>query len=132
MRRIVETGEGFIGIPQDLVLDKEGKLSGDGLRTLNETLKSIITAINGNLSFGIRTKGARAGNFLGQYVEVTTPGANTEFQVDHDLGRVPIGVIPLWQNKAGSFYTERRDGWGETRVFLKCSVATLEVGLLLI
>lgn len=131
-RKLVETGEGCIELPQDIVLDKDGKLSPSDLAALNNTLAAIVYAINGGLTFGTRRQGARAGNFFAQYIETVTPAANTEFQVDHDLKRVALGVIPVWQDKAGSIYTSRRDGWGDSRVFLKGSAATMTVGLLVI
>lgn len=64
-----------------------------------------------------------------RFVDVTTAGADTEFAVKHGLGRVPVGYIPIGQNKAGGFYNSTT-AWTAESIYLKCDVATMTVRLL--
>jgi hypothetical protein len=55
----------------------------------------------------------------------TTPGAaNTEFAVNHGLGRIPLGFQVWSVNKAAHLY-QSTTAWTTTQIFLKCDVATV-------
>jgi len=62
-------------------------------------------------------------NQLIKEVSVTDTGAvDTEFTVNHNLGRIPTYY---WYtiNKAGIVYDSRRSEWTSTTIYLKCNVA---------
>lgn len=66
------------------------------------------------------------GNAYGQWRNVTTPaGANTEFSINHDLGRVPSDYHYILE-KNGVVYQLPDTGtpWTTTQIFVKCSVAS--------
>lgn len=66
-----------------------------------------------------------------QYQDVTTPGtANTEFTVNHGLGRVPVGYLVVGRDKAAIIYNSTT-AWTETAIYLKCNVATVAIRLLI-
>lgn len=69
--------------------------------------------------------------FTGVFVSGTSAGANVEFSVTHNLGRVPQGYIVFFGTLAGSFYQGPTTGtaWTTTQIFIKCSTAS--VGFLL-
>lgn len=55
---------------------------------------------------------------------ITTPGtANTQFTVQHNLGRVPINYIANI-NAAGSVYDSARSTWTDELMYLECSAAS--------
>lgn len=57
---------------------------------------------------------------------------DTEFEVPHGIGRMPIGFIVLTQDKAGSFYNSGVTAWDEDSIYLKCSVASVAFTLLVV
>jgi hypothetical protein len=63
---------------------------------------------------------------------ITTPGgANTEFTVTHNLGRIP--QMALWNvDAAAIIYDSRRGDWSSTEVFLKCDQATIGLTVLVL
>jgi len=67
-----------------------------------------------------------------EFVDVVTdPNPDFEFSVAHGLGRVPVGYIPIVQDKVGTLYLG--DGpWTTEEIFLKCSVASLSVRILVL
>jgi len=61
---------------------------------------------------------------------ITTSGtANTEFTVEHDLGRTPINYI--WNvDQNCVVYDSRRANWTTQQLFLKCSVVSATLYLI--
>lgn len=89
---------------------------------LSYSLK-LASLLNGGLKF--------SDNFNAQIKEYTTNGAaNTEDAVTHTLKRVPSGFIVIDQDKAGVMY-HSGTAWTATTIYLKNSVATVAVKILI-
>src|SRR5208282_6099789 len=70
---------------------------------LQKILQRWAVIINGNLSFG---DGVESDNISGAWVSVSTPGTpNTDFTVTHNLGRIPVGYLPMSKAAATDVYT---------------------------
>ncbi len=61
---------------------------------------------------------------------VVTPGTvDTEFTVEHDLGRIPMAYI--WNvDKTCTVYDSRRANWTTQQLFLKCSAVSATLYLI--
>lgn len=95
---------------------------------IDTDLLTIFNCLQGRVRFGPGTDGNDGENIAGQWQQFTSNGsANTQFNIAHTLGSVPIGYIVLWQDKAGSFYQGPTTGtaWTSTQISLKCSVASV-------
>ena len=63
-----------------------------------------------------------------EWQRVTDTGsADTEFTVNHTLGRVPVGYIVVRQDKAGSLYESSFTSWTNTSVTLKFSTTNTAI-----
>lgn len=111
----------------------------DALRIIWEEIARVL---NGNLSFGgfPNLPGGGGGgvgpngtpeNMLGSWWQGTTAVADTDFTVQHDLGRVPTGWLLFYINKAGIVY-EGVTPWTDTQIFLRCNTATTELRLFVV
>lgn len=70
-------------------------------------------------------------NFNAQIKTYTSNGAaNTEDAVAHTLKRVPTGFIIINRDKAGVVY-DSGTSWTATNLYLKCSVATVALKVLI-
>lgn len=97
-----------------------------GLQQVNEEVARVI---DGNVSFGVA--GVRD-NIDGAWITVAdTGGANTDFTVTHNLGRVPEGWLVIKQDKATSIYVGSV-AWTETQITLKSSTANVALTLFII
>lgn len=63
----------------------------------------------------------------GQLIDVTFPAAaNTDLKIQHSLGRVPVGFIPVYLSAAGTVYNSATTvGSPSQEIILKCSAAGL-------
>lgn len=96
---------------------------------LNNILEKIYHVLN-NLEFGNTTSNE---NIWCSMIVVNTPaGADTAFYQAHALKKVPIGVIPIWKDKAADFYAVAGSAHTSTYVYLKCSAASCSAVLLII
>jgi hypothetical protein len=87
-----------------------------------ESVQRILNALSNNLT----PKENLAAKVLGP---ITTPGANVEFTVSHNLGTVPDNYI--WNvDSACMVYDSRRVNWTTSQMFLKCSAAGATLYLL--
>ena len=143
MRVLIDKGIGYVPTPQPIQLvdekgqalrgDASGKLTVEASQYLYGLLLGLSRAVNGNLSIGDGSPGSRSGNVFGQWVPVLTPSvANTEFAVDHALGRIPAAVIIGLQDKLCGICVSSQGSWTEDRIYLRCSTgsATLRLWLL--
>lgn len=99
----------------------------------------LTRSINGRLDFGspqgqsIKQTGNIDGTWPGTLAAgytITTPGgANTEFTVTHNLGRVPTGYDVKSINAAAHIYDSRKNAWTTTQMFLKCDQASVSLVL---
>jgi len=104
---------------------------GAGPEVLKKRLEDTSRAINGGLEFGApgQTGPGRNGlkNVLGFWVDVTTPGADVEFTVNHNLQYVPTGIIVFAVDKAAVIYASRKNQWTVTQAFFKANLATVSL-----
>jgi len=57
--------------------------------------------------------------------------AGTEFELEHNLGRVPEGFIVIRKDKAGSIF-DSGTAWTKNKVFLKSDAVSMNVTLIFI
>ena len=128
IRDIIPDGQSGLGdIPPIIVT--EGKISAQTAAYLSSAVRGIVNKINGRLSFGTGISSTGAGNFDAQYIDVYTPGADTEFAVPHGLGRKPIGYDVVRQDKACNVYDSSGGSWGFDTLYLKCDTANATIKL---
>jgi hypothetical protein len=61
----------------------------------------------------------------------TTPGAaNTDFTINHSLGRIPICIVGQVGNNGGNLY-QGSVAWTKTTVTLRCTTATMTYKVIL-
>lgn len=100
----------------------EGKLTNQQATYLSDSLRTIIRALNGRLTFGDGTHSSQSGNIDGQTKEHYFAVKNTDYEIPHGLGRVPIGIIVLDVNVDGAVIRgNQRGDWNAERLFLRCS-----------
>lgn len=84
----------------------------------------------GGLSFGTGVAGDMAGVFDAQYIRVTTPVlVNTEFKVQHTLGRIPQMMLVVRKPAACDVY-DSVTTWTDSAIYLKATVGSLVLKLL--
>lgn len=102
---------------------------------LQNVIDNIIRCLNGRVRFGRGTDGDRGENIAGEFQQFTTSATpDAENTIAHTLGAIPVGVIILWQDKAGSLYQGPTTGtsWTSTNIYLKCTVASVAFKVFLI
>jgi len=94
--------------------------------TLRRLYETLAKTVNGQISFG---DGTHRENIDGNWVSVTTPGtANTDFTVNHALGRVPVGYIVVDKAAAVDVYTGSV-GATKTQLTLRATVINVAIQL---
>lgn len=91
-------------------------------------IDKIIHCLQGRVSFGTGVDGVSGQNIEGEWQSFTTPaGADTEFNVAHTIGSVPLGYIVVSQDKAGNLYQQAGTGtaWTSIQISLKCSASSV-------
>lgn len=120
-----KTGSGWLGQLEPLQLDK-GKVPETLISTLYNRVKGLLEAFNGQISLGDGTVYGWCGNLDAQEIEVVSdPVANTEFEVPHGLGRLPIGYDVTRRSSAGVIYDNGNGNWGVDKIHLRCSAAAM-------
>ena len=93
----------------------------------HDTILKIYKVLRGNVSFG---DGTNNDNVDCQWVKGTTPGAaNTEFNLTHKLGRIPVGFHITTKNGACDVY-QSTTAWTNTKIYLKANGTTINITLL--
>lgn len=94
----------------------------DLVSATHDAIDSLQSELNGKIEVV---------NLLAKEISVTDTGdANTEFTVEHNMGRTPVYYI--WNiSKSGYIYDSRRDEWSSTEMYLKCSAANAELKILI-
>lgn len=131
MRVLIDKGLGYLSTPQPLQL-VEGKLTEASAQYLYGLLLGLTKAINGNLTIGDGSSGSKSGNLFGQFIEVVTPSvAQTEFAVDHALGRIPVAFLVVMTDTANGMRTfaSSKGSWTDSRIYLKNAVASATITL---
>lgn len=100
--------------------------SGEDLPRSVKTYLDRVIKVYFNISFGQKTDNTDIGqNISGFWATGTSPAtANTQFTVNHQLGRVPVGFDLKRANAAASFY-DSGTTWTSTQIFLKASAASV-------
>lgn len=127
----IETGIGYVTPADEFSVERQdGSVNPQAVRSLQETVNTLIANYNGRVSMGDGTDNSRAGNLDAAYSQETlTPGANVEFPLKHNLERVPIGFDVIQRDKAAIVYDSRKGSWTASTMFLKCSVAATTIRL---
>lgn len=63
------------------------------------------------------------------FADVTTPGADVEFAIEHGLGFIPLGYLVISQDKAAATYKSTTP-WDTANVYLKTNVSTVALRVL--
>jgi hypothetical protein len=96
------------------------------LRSIYQHLTDVI---NGHIGFG---DGTNADNVDGAWVNVVTPAApNTDFTVNHNLGRLPVGYWIMQKDRAVDVYTGSVAST-KTQLTLRATVASAVIRLFII
>lgn len=64
-------------------------------------------------------------------VEVTVSTADTEFEIDHNLGRIPLAFFAYGENMATIIYASDT-AWTANKIFLKSSVGPATFKLIIV
>jgi hypothetical protein len=145
---MIETGVGFVGAPPVLALDKDGKLDEQTLTNLALFLRNVAAALNGGLRIGPEgppvyagvnatsatpaAGGKRAGNLAAQVCQFYFAGAGVAYEIPHDLGRKPLGVIMLYSNAPTNLYGTDAPSWTSTMLQVTSSAAGAYVTFLVV
>lgn len=120
----IRTGVGMLGDIPSVTVAEDGRLTGVQVTYIFDALRNIIRAFNGRISLGDGSHSSQSGNIDGQTKEVVFAAANTDYEVPHGLGRVPIGIVPLDVNQDGAVMRgNNRGSWSPTHLFVRCNVA---------
>ena len=95
---------------------------------------NLSKMVSGGLDFGASTQvntGAGSfytGNMNGQWANVTSPGANVEFAIPHNLNRIPSFYFYI-TDKSANVYQLPNTGtaWTTTNIYVKCDQATVAI-----
>jgi hypothetical protein len=119
----IRTGAGTIPDMPPVTLS-DGKLTDQQAAYITDSIRTLIRAYNGGISFGDGLNSSLSGNIDGHTKEVFFTAANTDVEIPHGLQRVPIGIIVLDVNVDGAVVRgSQRGDWNATRLFLRCSQA---------
>jgi hypothetical protein len=94
---------------------------------LQKMWRNLVTlVINGHISFG---DGINRDNIDGNWANLTTPVApNTDFVVNHNLGRLPVGYLVTYKDRAVDVYTGSVPAT-TTQITLRATVASAVIRL---
>lgn len=115
-----------IGMIPDLppVVSSGGQLTDTQIAYLTDSIRNLIRTLNGRVTFGDGSNSSQSGNIDGHTKEVTFTNADTDYEVPHGLGRVPVGIVVLDVNADGAVVRGgSRGSWSPTRLFVRCNVA---------
>jgi hypothetical protein len=121
--RRIFNGFGMLG-DMPPITTTEGKMTEQTASFLSDSIRGLIRAFNGQISFGNGVTSTQSGNIDGQTKEHYFAAADTDYEIPHGLERVPIGIIVLDVNVDGAVVRGNLHGdWSTTRLFLRCSEA---------
>jgi len=96
---------------------------------LRSIYQNLVNVINGNLGFG---DGTSIDNISGNWINVVAPGAaNTDFTVNHNLNRLPVGYLVMSKSASTDIYTGSIAGT-KTQLTLRSTVAGVTIRLFVI
>lgn len=78
----------------------------DYVSAIDTDIRNLFLFTQGRIRFGSGTTNTFGENVSGEFWVMTTPTAtNSEFNVSHNLGAIPVGWLVTNQNAPGSLYT---------------------------
>lgn len=93
---------------------------------------AVFRKLNGKLNvFGSAENGTQAGNLDAELLDVFFPDADTEVAIPHDLGRVPVGYIPIRFDRAARIYDSNNASWTEKVLYLRSDTAGVNAKFLI-
>lgn len=99
------------------------------IQMLKQVFVNFMLVLNGHIGFG---DGTNRDNIDGNWINVTTPVApNTDFTVNHNLQRIPVGYIPMEKDRAVDIYTGSVAAT-TTQLTLRATVASAVVRLFIL
>jgi len=107
----------------------------DRFTEIDADFKKLFFLANGRIRFGTGTDGENSENIAGQFQTFTSSGTpDAENTIAHTVGAIPIGIIILHQDLAGSLYQGPTTGtnWSTTQIFLKCDIASVTFSIFLV
>lgn len=102
------------------------KFDEQGLKVINEFIKDVATSLDSQLDFG---DGTNPENLYVSWVTVEFGAAGTEASASHTLNRTPVGVIPVWKDRAGDVYISSAATSAD--IYLKSDTDTLSAKLII-
>ena len=124
-KSIVHVSDGKLSEPGPIRMTPDGKIGIEALNQLNQYMAALVKKINRGLSRGTGENATLTGNLYGQFLEFTTPSvADTEFEVPHGLGQLPIGFDTVLVDKAAILYSSSYGSWSDNLIYLKCSATS--------
>jgi hypothetical protein len=114
---------------QFLVIEPEKQSLNNFVQMLKQIFVNFMFVLNGHIGFG---EGTLPDNIDGNWVNTTTPVApNTDFTVDHNLGRLPVGYVPMQKDRAVDIYTGSIPATN-TQITLRATVASAVIRLFIV
>ena len=103
--------------------DVLGQFTTPTIDNLSDWLTNHGRVLDGNISFGgTMSNKDRDRNVSCWKAQGTTPAAaNTDFTINHGLGRVPITIIGQDTTSGGLLYRSPATAWTKTTITLRCT-----------
>jgi hypothetical protein len=101
-------------------------------KNLTRHSERLAKVLNGNVSFGATMSNAQEDQNLNVWKATGTSPAtpNTNFTINHSLGRIPITIVGQDGNNGGVLY-RGSVAWTKTTVSLKCTTASMTYNVIL-
>ena len=116
--------------PATLQPTTEKETNTAGWRMLRRLWEQLARIVNGLISFG---DGLKSDNIAGVWVAVTTPAANTDFTVTHNLKHVCVGYLVMTKSAACDVYTSPTANVDSTHtIILRATVNAVNLKMFLI
>lgn len=89
-------------------------------------VEDISRAVNGGLDFGNPATGPS--NINGTWVNIVTPAAGQTFAVQHNLGRIPNGMLVFSVDQPGAvIHAVNKSQWTKTVAYFQSNVANVSL-----
>jgi hypothetical protein len=116
------------------VKPQRSALSNLTLKTVHDWLVNHSRVLAGNITFGDTMTNNEPGRNIQNWKAfgVTPAAANTDFTIQHMLGRIPITIAAQDTNNGGLLYRSPVTPWTKTTVTLRCTTASAVYNVILI
>lgn len=107
----------------------EPKAVGDFSTMVQKNWRNLTGVINGNIGYG---DGTNSDNINGTWITVTSPSTpNTDFVVDHNLERLPVGYHVMMKSASCDVYTGSVAATS-TQLTLRATVGSVKLNLFVV